>query len=435
MAAALLLLVLVAGPAYAALPGYDAIDPAAYLSFNEGSGTTAYDLSAHGNAGMLHNVTRAESGGCGNALVFAGVDNYVSIPWRTSNHPEKEIAVTAWFYTDAYGPQQIVSTCYRNGGYCLGFDDGRDLWWTVNLKGEGPVSVNVRHEGISMGRWHHVAGIYDGKTTRIYFDGVLYNQQNATGPIAYEFPNYLILGAGAGAFDTPDPASPRYFHGGLDEVRIYDRAIPYAQIMDDRFHCTAERIVSEESVTGLPVLDPPENAVSGSLNLKPGVVAEQVLVFPGKDINGTWKISMEPGSKLTVMAHDLYPATSPDSWYLEIADEYGRIDRTIIFPGTRNAPVEGVIKNGNAIVTVRYFDGRERFPNTIAVLFSTTPPAPVVVEPAPIVINPIIVIYSASWATLIALVVVFLWLRKRHREKKRNGGTAATGSDEPPKTE
>ena len=113
--------------------GDDAITPVVYLNFNEGSGITALDASGNGNAGTLHNVTRVESGGCGGALVFNRLDNYVSIPYRSANHPEGAITVSTWFFVDSFDPQDLISTGH-NGGYRLGFADGNDLWWTVNLR-------------------------------------------------------------------------------------------------------------------------------------------------------------------------------------------------------------------------------------------------------------------------------------------------------------
>jgi hypothetical protein len=47
-----------------------------------------------------------------------------------------------------------------------------------------------------------------------------------------------------------------------------------------------------------------------------------------------------------------------------------------------------------------------------------TAPPPIIQQPFhPIFSNPIIVIYTASWATLIALVLVILWLRRRNKGK------------------
>src|SRR5512136_3074826 len=71
---------------------------------------------------------------------------------------------------------------------------------------------------------------------KIYLDGVLRNQANASGEIHYDADNYILLGADAGAADTPADC-PRYFTGDLDEVRIYPVALSYSQVMDDRFRC------------------------------------------------------------------------------------------------------------------------------------------------------------------------------------------------------
>jgi hypothetical protein len=127
-------------------------------------------------------------------------------------------------------------------------------------------------------------------------------------------------------------------------------------------------------------------------------------------------VSLPKGSRLIVRANDAYAKVLPDAWYVEIGDENGRIARSIAFPNTNNAPVEGVIPSGNATVIVRYFDGLYRFPSLVNVQFESVavPPPPVI--PKTILENPIIVIYSASWATLIAIIVVVFWLHKRRKQ-------------------
>jgi hypothetical protein len=387
------------------------IEPSVYLNFNEGSGLAALDASGHGNAGTLHNVSRAGNGGCGGAVVFDRTANYMSIPYRAANHPEKEITVSTWFYVDSFEPQDLISA-HNNGGYRLAFADGNDLWWTVNLRGTGDVSVPVQHEGITPRQWHHVTGTYDGRISKVYLDGVLRNRVNASGPIAYEFPNYVILGAGAGTYDTPDAICPRYLHGRLDEVRIYDQAIPYSQIMDDRFGCSQELVAPTGDHPPAGTAMDTCTITSGSLSLSPGESVTRTITLREKAGNAIWHITQQPGSKLIVKIRDTYSQVNPDAWYAEIADEKGRIDRSIAFPNTNNAPVEGIIPSGKATVTVRYFDGKERFPATAVVQFTSLPPAP-----QNILANPIIVIYSASWATLIALVLVILWLHQRRKDR------------------
>ena len=70
---------------------------------------------------------------------------------------------------------------------------------------------------------------------KMYLDGVLRNQMNATGSIQYQYNNYVMLGADAGVYNQTDRNCPLYFRGILDEVRIYDLALAYSQVMDDRY--------------------------------------------------------------------------------------------------------------------------------------------------------------------------------------------------------
>jgi hypothetical protein len=151
----------------------------------------------------------------------------------------------------------------------------------------------------------------------------------------------------------------------------------------------------------------------------------RILTFSNKTGDGVWSVALPAGSKLVVSARDLYATVNPDAWYIEIDDEHGRLARTIAFPNTNNAPSEGVIPSGNATVTIRYFDGKERFPARVAVQFeSIRPPArPPTFIPHNVFANPIIIIYSASWATLIALIIVVIWLHKRRRERKEENNT------------
>ena len=414
----LVLLLAVCIPVTGADPA-PAPDPALYLNFNEEGGTTALDASGHYNPGIIMGADRTRSGMCWGALLFNGMGEYVSIPYTERNHPRQNITVSTWFYVDSYNPQTLVSS-YQNGGYWLGFGDGNDLWWTVNTERSGAVSVPVLHEGIALRQWHHVTGTYDGTSAKIYLDGSLRNRANASGPLHYEYQNSVLLGADAGEGEMSDPACPRFLRGGLDDVRIYDTALTYSEVMEDRFRCSAEPGKIPRAVENETFALPTCLSSSGSLVLAEGQSATRTLLFSDIIENGTWAVSVPPGSVLVVKARDLYSSSYPDAWYVEIADGDQRIDRSIAFPSTNNAPTDGVIPSGNAVVTIRYFDGKYRFPASVEVTFECrpAPPLPVQIIPKNILANTGIVIYSASWATLIAVLVVVVWLHRRKVARK-----------------
>jgi hypothetical protein len=414
------LLVLLCGTPVCAQSETVAPDPAVYLTFDEGSGNTVLDSSGHGNSATLFNASRTDTGGCSRALSFSNPGSYVAIPYRALNHPAREITVSTWFYLDNYTAAPLVSA-YHNGGYRLGFGDGNDLWWTLSLENTGDFSLAVPHENIALTKWHHVTGTYDGTTMKIYLDGILRNQANATGTIHYEDQNSIILAAEAGASDTPADC-PHYFTGGLDEVRIYPVALSYSQVMDDRFRCNEGDRAAPELMPEKPAPAACES-VSGSVRLEPNGTAVRVLSFADRTVNGTWQVSLRPGSILSVRAFDSYANAYLDEWYVEIDNGQDKPVRSIAFPRRINAPVEAVLPSGNGTLTVRYFSGNERFPATVQLRLESLPPVPPPRAPSKNLLeNPIIVVYTASWATLVAILLVIIWLHRRKKARKAAGG-------------
>ncbi|HNX18407.1 MAG TPA: LamG domain-containing protein [Methanoregula sp.] len=397
----------------------DSFDPAVYLNFNEGGSNIALDVSGHGNTGTIHGgAYRIDNGGCVRALALNGNGSYISIPYTLQNHPASAITVSLWFYVNDTKPRPLVSTYHNGGGYRLAFDDGNDLFWTVSLGRSGDVSVVVPHERIAPGQWHHVTGTYNGETLKIFLDGILRSQVNATGEISYTDTNAVLVGANAGGAELPDESNPEYFTGGIDEVRIYNRSLSYGEVMDDRFQCT-----TNPGTVSLKVLNitAPAAPLSGTLSLGIGDTVTKELTFSGRGEEGVWHVFVPAGSQLTVRATDEYARVYPDEWYVELRDMDNRITRAVAFPATNNAPVTGTIPSGNATVLVHYFGGKDRFPSSVSVTFACTAAklTPVSSLPKVILEYPIIVIYTASWATLIALVVVIVWGIHKRRAKKQ----------------
>jgi hypothetical protein len=252
---------------------------------------------------------------------------------------------------------------------------------------------------------------------KIYLDGVLRNQKNATGAIRYQYNNYVILGADAGIYNLTNPDCPQHFTGWLDEVRVYDRALTYSQVMDERFDCIHEPGAGSE-IQLIPYKSQSACSVSsGSVIFGAPQQTTRIFSIQNQTEQGIWNVTIPPGSTLIVRVRDFYSTSYPDAWYTEIADENGRITRSVSFPNRNNAPLTGVIPSGNATVLIKYFDGNGRFPATAAVSFESVDSPPPPVSPPTIFNYPIIVIYSVSWATLIAIILVMVWLHRRKKQK------------------
>jgi hypothetical protein len=188
--------------------------------------------------------------------------------------------------------------------------------------------------------------------------------------------------------------------------------------MDDRFSCSREPVAPSKDILVQTLPSSSCAVATGSVILGPHELTSRILTFSNQTENGTWNVAVPPGSTLVVQARDFYSISFPDAWYIEISDENGRITRSIAFPNTNNAPVKGVVPSGNATVRIRYFDGREVFPAKVAIQFESIPPPPKPPAPQTILNYPIIVIYSASWATLIAIILVMVWLHRRKQKLK-----------------
>jgi hypothetical protein len=74
--------------------------------------------------------------------------------------------------------------------------------------------------------WYKLVYTYDGISARFYVNGVL----NSTSPLSVPFtPNSMNLEIGR----NNDPYSslfPNWFNGAIDEIRIYNRALPQQAI-------------------------------------------------------------------------------------------------------------------------------------------------------------------------------------------------------------
>jgi type II secretory pathway pseudopilin PulG len=69
--------------------------------------------------------------------------------------------------------------------------------------------------------WHHVAGVYDQKSMKIYVDGTLANKGTFRGTSLYAYGDNFYMGG---------DSSARFFSGLIDDLRVYGRALSDAEV-------------------------------------------------------------------------------------------------------------------------------------------------------------------------------------------------------------
>jgi uncharacterized protein YjdB len=200
---------------------------AAY-NFNEGSGTTANDVSGNANTGTISGATWTNSGRFGSALSFNGTNSWVTVNDSPSLDLTTGVTVEAWVspraplgWQAAVIKEQAIDLVY--GLYVNTSQD--QAAGTMNIGGND-IAVNYAAEDsqVPMNTWTHLATTFDGSTLRLYEDAVQVNSVVASGkmPIAA---GPLRIGG--------DAVWGEYFNGLIDEVRIYNRALSPAEIAAD----------------------------------------------------------------------------------------------------------------------------------------------------------------------------------------------------------
>ena len=204
-------------------------DCVSHWSFDEGTGDTAHDENiTNSNTGTRSGFTDGwVSGRYGDyALDFDGTDDYVDCGNDASLNITDAITIAAWVNTnDTSSEQKIVNK--RDTWNSL---DGYSMYITSqNLYFEYGNGVNYRQLSRSMsyaaGEWMHVAITLEGSTVTFYKNGSALGTQAGISGIAT---NAYHLAIGSKHFVSLP------FHGSIDEVRIYNRALTNDEINQTR---------------------------------------------------------------------------------------------------------------------------------------------------------------------------------------------------------
>ena len=190
-----------------------------YWPLDETAGTTASDLSGNGYDGALAAGLGWTVGQVDGALDLGGVDPSVTMGSTPLLDNLSAVTMAAWMRgTPATDWHSILD---KRDAHTVGWDlylqPSSQLFLRVNdktLNGSAVVADNT---------WHHVVGIYDGNALTLYVDGA-FDASAVVGAVSLDTSNNLRLGTGrAGGF---------FYTGGLDEVRVWNRALTVEEVAD-----------------------------------------------------------------------------------------------------------------------------------------------------------------------------------------------------------
>ena len=175
-------------------------DVAAIWLFDEPAKEEAKDISKYGHVGKIHgNVEWTEEGKFGGAMLFKGNVSWIEVP----DHPSLQFPKGQDFTIAAYQAKQL---------------DGHVSFFLRNAAGQ---SFHIASKStINDGEWHHIAGVREGGTIRLYVDG----EEEAS-----------MDGADCDVGTNPAPLHinghlDRWLIGAFDEIILIRRALTKDEI-------------------------------------------------------------------------------------------------------------------------------------------------------------------------------------------------------------
>ncbi|MHC4242943.1 MAG: LamG domain-containing protein [Planctomycetota bacterium] len=215
-------------------------DLVAHWRFDETSGTIAHDASGNGHDGTITGEPRWGAGKIGGALEFDGTDNVVELGAFDVVGPG--ITLAGWLKPNSFG---------INDGRVLTKADEwgeNNHWWMLSTIAEaGEIRLRFRLKTtdgqntttliassgvLEIGEWQHAAATWDGTTMRLYLNGEEVGSTSKGGDaVATDASVKASIGSQPSeAFATDISHISKYFHGFLDDVRLYDGALTQDEI-------------------------------------------------------------------------------------------------------------------------------------------------------------------------------------------------------------
>ena len=235
----------------------DPNNPQSYFTGTSGSYTLKWTISnAAGTCQTSDEMLVSFVDDC-STLDFDGIDDHISIG-NNYNFSSGDFTIEAWVKLNSSNGQRTIiskrdSQNLSAGGYDLSINSGAPTFkW-----GNSTVTSSYK---LDTQRWYHVAVIFTASQAKLYVDGIKVGNGSASNPTATASP--FLIGA---IYRENKPENPvNYFHGWIEEVRLWQTALQEDQI---RFMMNQRLEVGVSPVKGtvLPMVVPGNLAYSNLL--------------------------------------------------------------------------------------------------------------------------------------------------------------------------
>ena len=200
---------------------------------DEGSGTTANDVSGNGNHGTLVGATFDTPTGDGSAssVLFNSATDYVDLGNLDVNG--SGITLAAWVNAAGFpGPSndpRIISKAtdvFANDHvFMLGTVlSGGGVKLRARLRIGGTTTTLIAtHDPLTLGVWYHAAMSYDGVDLKLFLDGVEVGTTPLTGTVDTDPAVAVVIG-------NQSAGPTRNWDGHIDDARVYQRGLSESEV-------------------------------------------------------------------------------------------------------------------------------------------------------------------------------------------------------------
>jgi len=179
-----------------------------------------------GGTPSVYSNSNCVSGSC---LNFNGSTDYLSCGNGSSLDASNAITIGAWIKpANSLGDEAVLVRKSSNdcGNYNLQIKTNKLALLTSTMCGW---SMAGSHSAISIGVWQYVVATISGTVTNYYINGINTDTFTGVNGLGSINTNTLNIGGYSGA------ALLDFFNGSIDEVRIYNAAIPTSQIKEQYY--------------------------------------------------------------------------------------------------------------------------------------------------------------------------------------------------------
>jgi hypothetical protein len=216
-----------------------------YWPLDSMSGDTISDVVG-GNDGTIAGDPQIVTGKIGNAMEFDGDGDFVNCGNDASLNLTDGVTIELWMNPTVAGEggPNVGPACKAESGvdpwsWQLRYNaPGGFMGFQFNANPGGSTWISVQ-ENLSPGQWYHIVGTLDGSDIVCYLNGVEKERAAMT-----------AISGGDSSFFIAQDGWANAFNGMVDEIRIYDRALSSAEVMQNfSVDPTAVLPISKLSIT------------------------------------------------------------------------------------------------------------------------------------------------------------------------------------------